>query len=61
LVSDAALGRGSHSLLQTKFPVEFRNFRWRLLNERRWSGELRRAYSPRHKSISAFQIAGKVS
>src|ERR1700752_5492872 len=39
--SDEAVGRSSHSLLQTKFPIEFRNLRWQLLNERRWSGELR--------------------
>jgi PAS domain S-box-containing protein len=58
---DEALGRSSHALLQTKFSVEFRNIRWQLLNERRWSGELRRADSPRHKSISAFQIASKIS
>ncbi len=39
--TDEAVGRSSHALLQTKFPHEFKNFRWQLLNERRWSGELR--------------------
>src|ERR1700758_3700889 len=36
-----AVGRSSHSLLQTKFPVEFAELRSRLRNERNWSGELR--------------------
>ena len=31
----------SHTLLQTKFPVEFTELRSQLLNERYWSGELR--------------------
>ncbi|MFY9837186.1 MAG: PAS domain S-box protein, partial [Xanthobacteraceae bacterium] len=38
---DEAVGRVSHSLLQTKFPVEFSWLRSRLRNERSWSGELR--------------------
>jgi PAS domain S-box-containing protein len=38
---DEAVGRVSHSLLQTKFPVEFAELRSQLLNERYWSGELR--------------------
>jgi PAS domain S-box-containing protein len=36
-----AVGRVSHSLLQTKFPVEFTELRSLLQNERYWSGELR--------------------
>ena len=36
-----AVGRSSHTLLQTKFPVEFSELRSQLLNERSWSGELR--------------------
>jgi PAS domain S-box-containing protein len=36
-----AVGRSSHTLLQTKFPVEFSELRSQLLNERYWSGELR--------------------
>jgi PAS domain S-box-containing protein len=39
--ADEAVGRSSHSLLQTKFPDEFKKFRRQLLNERRWFGELR--------------------
>src|SRR3984893_3279978 len=39
---DEAVGRVSHSLLQTKFPVEFAELRSQLRNERHWSGE------PRH-------------
>ena len=38
--SDEALGRSSHSLLQTKFPIEFIKLRSRLRSERYWSGEL---------------------
>jgi PAS domain S-box-containing protein len=36
-----AVGRSSHSLLQTKFPIEFTELRSQLRNERYWSGELR--------------------
>jgi PAS domain S-box-containing protein len=36
-----ALGRSSHSLLQTAFPIEFSELRSKLVNERHWSGELR--------------------
>jgi PAS domain S-box-containing protein len=36
-----AIGRSSHSLLQTKFPIEFTELRSQLLNEGHWSGELR--------------------
>ena len=39
--SDEAVGRSSHLLLHTEFPIEFKKLRWQLLNERRWSGELR--------------------
>jgi PAS domain S-box-containing protein len=38
---DEAVGRSSHSLLQTKFPVEFTELHSQLRNERHWSGELR--------------------
>jgi PAS domain S-box-containing protein len=37
---DEAVGRSSHALLQTKFPVEFGELRSQLLNDRYWSGEL---------------------
>src|SRR5436305_13444971 len=33
-------GRSSHSLLQTKFPIESTELRSQLRNERYWSGEL---------------------
>jgi PAS domain S-box-containing protein len=36
-----AIGRVSHSLLQTKFSVEFTEVRSQLQNKRYWSGELR--------------------
>jgi PAS domain-containing protein len=37
---DEAVGRSSHSLLQTKFPIDFIELRSQLRNERYWSGEL---------------------
>jgi PAS domain S-box-containing protein len=39
--SDEAIGRSSHSLLQTKFPIEFAEVRSRLRIDGYWSGELR--------------------
>jgi PAS domain S-box-containing protein len=39
--SDEAIGRSSHSLLQTKFPTEFAEIRSQLRNDGYWSGELR--------------------
>jgi PAS domain S-box-containing protein len=36
-----AIGRSSHSLLQTKFPIEFAELHSHLSNQRDWSGELR--------------------
>src|SRR5215472_6676489 len=36
-----AVGRISHVLLQTKFPIAFNELISQLQNERRWSGELR--------------------
>jgi PAS domain S-box-containing protein len=39
--SDEAIGRSSHSLLQTKFPTEFAEMRSQLRNDGYWSGELR--------------------
>jgi len=38
---DEAIGRSSHTLLQTKFPIEFVALRSKLRNEGYWSGELR--------------------
>ena len=39
--SNEAVGRGSHALLQTKFPIEVTDLVSRLRNQRYWSGELR--------------------
>ena len=38
---EEAVGRTSHTLLQTEFPVEFSALRSQLLKQRYWSGELR--------------------
>jgi PAS domain S-box-containing protein len=38
--AEQAIGRSSHELLQTKFPVEFSALRSQLLNENFWYGEL---------------------
>ena len=38
---EEAIGRSSHALLQTKFPVEFTEWITQLQNDRFWSGELR--------------------
>jgi PAS domain S-box-containing protein len=38
---DEAVGRSSHTLLQTKFPIALSEVRTLLRNERYWSGELR--------------------
>jgi PAS domain S-box-containing protein len=38
--SDEAIGRSSHSLLQTKFPVDFAEVSSQLRNHGYWSGEL---------------------
>lgn len=48
---DEAVGRTSHSLLQTKFPVEFADLRCQLLNKRRWSGELRHVCKDGHEVL----------
>jgi PAS domain S-box-containing protein len=50
-VRDEAVGRGSHSLLQTKFPIDFIELRSRLQNERYWSGELQHTCKDGHKVI----------
>ncbi len=36
-----AVGRSSHELLQTKFPIAYADLRSRLCNDGQWSGELR--------------------
>ena len=40
LPSDEAIGRSSHSLLRTKFPIDLAEVRSRLRNDGYWSGEL---------------------
>jgi PAS domain S-box-containing protein len=50
-VLDEAVGRSSHSLLQTKFPIDFIELRSRLQNERYWSGELQHTCKDGHKVI----------
>ncbi len=49
--SEEAVGRTSHALLQTKFPVEFIELITRLRNERHWSGELRHICKDGHEVI----------
>ena len=55
-----AVGRSSHTLLQTKFPVEFSELRSQLLNERYWSGELRHICKDGHEVTvdSRMQLLG---
>ena len=57
---DEAVGRSSHSLLQTKFPIEFIELRSQLRNERYWSGELRHTCKDGHEVIvdSRMQLLG---
>src|SRR6201987_3738463 len=38
---DEAVGRSSHALLQTKFPIDFAELRSQLRNGQSWLGELR--------------------
>ena len=55
-----AVGRSSHTLLQTKFPIEFSELRSQLLNERYWSGELRHICKDGHEVTvdSRMQLLG---
>ena len=55
-----AVGRSSHALLQTKFPIEFTELRSQLRNERYWSGELRHICKDGHEVIvdSRMQLLG---
>jgi PAS domain S-box-containing protein len=48
---DEALGRSSHALLQTTFPVALSELRLQLRNERYWSGELRHICKDGDKSL----------
>src|SRR5580704_12986850 len=46
-----AVGRSSHTLLDSKFPVDFIDVRSRLCKERFWSGELRHIRKDGHEVI----------
>ena len=58
--ADEAVGRSSHSLLQTKFPAEFIEVHSLLRNERSWSGELRHICKDGHEVFvdSRMQLLG---
>jgi two-component system sensor kinase FixL len=58
--ADEAIGRRSHSLLQTKFPVEFAEVSSRLRNDGYWSGELRHVCKDGREVIvdSRMQLLG---
>jgi PAS domain S-box-containing protein len=58
--SDEAIGRSSHSLLQTKFPIEFAEVSARLRNDGYWSGELRHVCKDGHEVFvdSRMQLLG---
>ena len=60
---DEAIGRSSHALLQTKFPIDFAEMRAQLLNKRRWSGELRHVCKDGREVIvdSRMQLLGAES
>jgi PAS domain S-box-containing protein len=58
--SDEAIGRSSHSLLQTKFPIEFAEVSARLQDDGYWSGELRHVCKDGHEVFvdSRMQLLG---
>jgi PAS domain S-box-containing protein len=58
--SNEAIGRNSHALLQTKFPIEFAELRSQLRNRHRWSGELRHTCKDGREVIvdSRMQLLG---
>jgi PAS domain S-box-containing protein len=58
--ADEAVGRSSHALLKTKFPIEFIELRSQLLNHGHWSGELRHVRSDGQEVIvdSRMQLLG---
>jgi len=55
-----AVGRSSHALLRTQFPIAFADLRSQLRNERHWSGELRHTCKDGHEVIvdSRMQVFG---
>jgi PAS domain S-box-containing protein len=58
--ADDAVGRSSHSLLMTKFPIGFVEFQSELIKEGHWSGELRHTCRDGHEVIvdSRMQLLG---
>src|SRR5271167_3991180 len=58
--ANEAIGRSSHALLQTKFPVEFIELRSRLRDEGYWSGELRHVCKDGREVVvdSRMQVLG---
>ena len=58
--ADEAVGRSSHSLLRTIFPIEFIEFVSQLRSQRYWSGELRHICKDGHEVIvdSRMQLLG---
>ena len=58
--ADEPVGRDSHSLLKTKFPIELIEFLSQLRSERYWSGELRHVCKDGHEVIvdSRMQLLG---
>ena len=58
--SDEAIGRRSHSLLQTKFPIDLAEVSSRLRNDGYWSGELRHVCKDGREVIvdSSMQLFG---
>ncbi|HTO63408.1 MAG TPA: PAS domain S-box protein [Bradyrhizobium sp.] len=57
---EEALGRSSHALLQTRFPVALEELTSELLNGRVWSGELRHTCKDGHEVVvdSRMQLLG---
>ncbi|MGB7179816.1 MAG: PAS domain S-box protein [Xanthobacteraceae bacterium] len=57
---DEAVGRFSHTLLQTKFPIEFAEFRAELCSSGHWSGKLRHTCKDGRKVVvdSRMQLLG---
>ena len=55
-----AVGRSSHSLLQTKFPIDFAELQSQLRSERYWSGELRHVRKDGNEVVvdSRMQLLG---
>ena len=58
--SDEAIGRSSHSLLRTKFPIDLAEVSSRLRNDGYWSGELRHLCKDGREVIvdSSMQLFG---